>query len=241
MRLPSILTILLVLVVATTTHGRPYSPHRGSWMWENSEFVFAARIIKVTANESNSGQVTLVLEYKDLQSFKGAEWFQKKGRFIVTFPSTTGERTGSYSREFPGNWVSLFFLNNKEGTLHPPEDAEMQFSASIAYDGPLSQLRFLKDLLIYAGGHPLAESHDFIDLMSGFRDPEIRACLANISRSSDPGTAYFALLALFRGNAPNASKLAQEALERCKDTLSPGMKRDLEDRVQKYPPTQPPL
>jgi len=233
MRLPSILTILLVLVVATTTHGRPYSPHRGSWMWENSEFVFATRIIKVTANESNSGQVTLVLEYKDLQSFKGAEWFQKKGRFIVTFPSITGERTGSYSREFPGNWVSLFFLNNKAGILHPPEDAEAQFSASIAYDGPLSQLRSLKDLLIYTGGRPLAESHHFIDLMSGFHDPEIRACLANISRSSDPNTAYFALRSLFHGEDPDAARLAKATLERCRDKFSPGMISDIEDRIRR--------
>lgn len=243
MRLPSVLTVLLILAAPLAAFGRPFSPHTGTWMWENSEFVFAIRMTKWTVLESAPGQLSLMIEYSELQSFKGAEHFSKSGKFILNVPhiiEDQGLRKG-FSRECTDNLVSLLFLKNESGILQPPTGGEEEFGPGFPYDGPISRFQSLKDLLLYAGSRPLAESHSFLELMSGFKDQELRGRLAEVSRSSDPGTAYFALLALYRGGDSNASKLAQEALERCKDTFSPGMKRDLEDRVQKYPPTQPPL
>lgn len=242
MRFPSILTILLVLTVATETHGRPYSPHSGKWMWDNSDVVCAVRMTKWTVQESAPGEKVLVIEYSDLQSFKGAERLPKGGALVLRVPELMdGIRIG-FSREFSDNEVTLLFLENESGVLGAAGDDQMQFSASFEYKDPLSHFHSLKDLLLFAANRPRNRSISFLEFFSGFQDQDLRSCLSALSRSSDSETAYSALTILFQDDDPNAAKLAIAAIQREKDKLSPEMIRYLEDKIQNTTnPTQSPL
>lgn len=245
MRLPSALAALFILAAPFATFGRPFSPHTGTWMWENSEFVFAIRMTKWTVLESAPGQLSLMIEYSDLQSFKGAEHFSKSGKFILNVPhfiEDQGLRKG-FSRECTDNLVSLLFLKNESGILQPPLGGEEEFGPGFPYDGPISRFRSFKELLLYAAGTQPDNCYAFFELMTGFDDREFRDFLVAKSRSDDFREAYFALSTMSRDKDPDAYKLAEAALERGKDTMSPELRKSFEYLIEntEHFSTQPPL
>lgn len=235
--------LLIILATASATHGRPYNMHSGKWMWDNSDVVCAVRMTKWTARESALGQMVLVIEYSDLKSFKGAERLPHSGSLVMSVPVLLEGVRNGFSRECTDNHASLLFLKNESGILQPPADGEGQFTAGFLYDGPLSRFQSFKEFLLYAADSPQDVFYSFFDLMTGFEDQELRNCLVEKTRSTDLETAYHALATLSRDKDPDAYELAEAALERGKDTMSPDLRKSFEHLLQhtEHFATQPPL
>lgn len=243
MRPSSILMLLLVLATATAVHGRPYNMHSGKWMWDSSDVVCAVRMTKWTARESAPGQMVLVIEYSDLKSFKGADRLSKSGSLVMSVPDLMEGVRNGFSRECTDNHASLLFLKNESGVLQAPTDGEGQFCPVFDYDGPLSRFHSFKELLLYAAGTQPDNCYAFFELMTGFDDPALRDWLVAKSRSSDLRTAYFALSTLSRDKDPDAYELAEAALKRGKETMSPELRKSFEYLIEntEHFATQPPL
>lgn len=243
MRFPSILMVLLVLAILPLAHSRPYNMHSGKWMWDNSDVVCAVRMTKWTARESAPGQMVLVIEYSDLKSFKGADRLSKSGSFVMSIPDMLKGVRNGFSRECTDNHASLLFLKNESGILQAPTDGEGQFCPAFEYDGPLSRFRSFQELLLYAAGTQPDNCHAFYELMTGFDDREFRDFLVAKSRSDDFREAYFALSTMSRDKDPDAYELAEAALKRGKDTMSPDLRKSFEYLIKntEYFAKQPPL
>ncbi len=185
MRVFSSLMVLFLLIAGAGAYGRPYSFHSGKWMWDNSDVVCAVRMTKWTVKESAPGQMVLVIEYRDLKSFKGAESLPQRGSLVMSVPEMLEGVRNGYSRECPDNRASLLFLKNESGILQSPPGGDGQFSPVFKDDGPLSRFQTFKELLLYAAGDQPDNSYAFFDLMTGFEDQELHDWLVAKSRSND--------------------------------------------------------
>ncbi|GAT31920.1 hypothetical protein TSACC_2315 [Terrimicrobium sacchariphilum] len=243
MRNISILIFLIVFSTIAANHGRSFQTQTGKWMWDNSDVVCVARWKKWTARESAPGKTVFLVEYCELQSLKGAERFPKTGTIILTMPDMTERIPSGFSREFPDNLATLLFLKNESGLLQPPPDGDWQFCPVFEYKDPLPQFHSLKELLICAANTQPDNCYAFFDLMTGFEDQELRDFLVAKSQSSDLRTAYFALSTLSSDKDPDAYELAEAALERGQDTMSPDLRKSFEHLIEntEHFAKQPPL
>lgn len=243
MRPSSILILPLFLAAAMAAQGRSFQTQTGKWMWDHSDVVCVVRWKKWTARESAPGKTVFLVEYCDLQSLKGAERFPKTGTIILSMPDMTERIPSGFSREFPDNLATLLFLKNELGLLQPPPDGDWQFCPAFEYKDPLPQFSSLKELLICAANTQPDNCYAFFDLMTGFDDQELRDFLVTKSQSSDLRAAYFALTTLYRDHDPETHRLAETALERGKETMSPELRKFFERLIQDTEEfvTQPPL